>query len=104
MQRERAASALERGLPAPALTGPPKAVSARAASRAWPSSNPPGGAGRATLSAKNSSERMPLAVKLLGLGLGLLGLVYGLTLFRDHKSGPPAGTAPASMTATTPAK
>jgi len=28
---------------------------------------------------------MPLAVKLLGLGVGLLCLVYGLTLFRDRK-------------------
>jgi len=28
---------------------------------------------------------MPLAVKLLGLGVGLLCLLYGLTLFRDRK-------------------
>jgi hypothetical protein len=28
---------------------------------------------------------MPLAVKLLGAGLGLLGALYGLTLLRDHK-------------------
>ena len=84
MQRERAASALERGLPVP--TPEPKRVSASAAS---PSSNPPGRSPAAT------SARMPLAVKLLGLGLALLGLVYGLTLFRDHQSTPnsaPAGT------------
>jgi hypothetical protein len=41
---------------------------------------------------------MPLAVKLLGLGLGLLGLVYGLTLFRDRKSLAEPVTAPATMT------
>jgi len=41
---------------------------------------------------------MPLAVKLLGLGLGLLGLVYGLTLFRDHKSRPEPAVLPANMT------
>jgi hypothetical protein len=46
---------------------------------------------------------MPLAVKLLGLGLGLLGLVYGLTLFRDHKSLPDPTVAPANMIGT-PAK
>lgn len=28
---------------------------------------------------------MPLAVKLLALGVTLLGAVYGLTLLRDHK-------------------
>ena len=31
-------------------------------------------------------RRVPIAVKLLMLGLLILGLVYGLTLFRDHKS------------------
>jgi hypothetical protein len=31
-------------------------------------------------------QRMPLFVKLLGLGLGLLGAVYTLTLLRDHGS------------------
>ncbi len=41
---------------------------------------------------------MPLAVKLLGLGLGLLGLVYGLTLFRDHKSLRDPAVAPANLT------
>jgi hypothetical protein len=32
---------------------------------------------------------MPLAVKLLGLGLLLLGVVYGLTLFRDRRGAEP---------------
>ncbi len=32
---------------------------------------------------------MPLAVTLLGLGLLLLGAVYGLTMFRDHRSAEP---------------
>jgi len=32
---------------------------------------------------------MPLAVKLLGLGLVLLGAVYGLTLLRDHRASEP---------------
>jgi len=38
---------------------------------------------------------MPLAVKLLAGGLGLLVLVYGLTLFRDHKDAE-AARAPAA--------
>jgi hypothetical protein len=38
---------------------------------------------------------MPVAVKLLGLGLLLLGVVYGLTVFRDRRSAEPdhAGAA-----------
>jgi hypothetical protein len=35
---------------------------------------------------------MPLAVKLLGIGLLLLGAIYGLTVFRDRHS--EAETAP----------
>ncbi len=99
MQKERAASALERGLPVP--TPLPKRVSASAAPGARSSSNPPG-RGRplslSSLGAPGSSQRLPLAVKLLGLGLGLLGLVYGLTLFRDHKSLRDPAVAPASLT------
>ena len=41
---------------------------------------------------------MPLAVKLLALGLGLLGLVYGLTLLRDHKSVSEPAAAPGNVT------
>ena len=90
MQKERAASALQHGLPVP--TSAPKRVAANAAPGVRPSSNPPGGGGSLSPALAVSSQRLPLAVKLLGLGLGLLGLVYGLTLFRDHKSSPgPAG-------------
>ena len=99
MQKERAASALQRGLPVP--TPLPKRAPASAAPR---SSSSPSGRARSPASGSTSSDqRMPLAVKLLGLGLGLLGLVYGLTLFRDHKSLPDPAVAPANMTGT-PAK
>ena len=86
MQKERAASALEHGLPVP--TPLPKRVALSAASSARPSRNPVGRAARPRCGRDVASQRMPLAVKLLGLGLGLLGLVYGLTLLRDHKSRP----------------
>ena len=81
MQKERAASALQRGLPVP--TPLPK----RAPAYPTPSSRPnASSAGRAgTAGARQPNSGMPLAVKLLGLGLGLLGLVYGLTVFRDYK-------------------
>ncbi len=92
MQKERAASALQRGLPVP--TPLPKRVSASPRT----SSNPP--AGVRLQGVAKSSQRMPLAVKLLGLGLGLLGLVYGLTLFRDHKSLAEPAAAPANLAGT----
>jgi len=79
LQKERAASALRHGLPVPPL----ERVSLSAASGVRPSTN---SAGRSGSDAASQSQRMPLAVKLLGLGLILLGLVYGLTLLRDHKS------------------
>ena len=81
LQKERVASALEHGLPAPARGR----VALSAASGARPSSNPVGRAA-GPVGRDVASQRMPLAVKLLGLGLGLLGLVYGLTLLRDHKA------------------
>jgi hypothetical protein len=96
MQKERAASALQRGLPVP--TPLPKRVSLSAASGARSISTPVSGHRSSSLGAPNSGARMPLAVKLLGLGLGLLGLVYGLTLFRDHKALPGPAIAPASLT------
>ena len=96
MQKERAASALERGLPVP--TPLPKRVAANTALGARPNSNPPSN-GRSPAAATTSpNQRLPLAVKLLGLGLGLLGLIYGLTLFRDHKSNPEPVSAPANVT------
>jgi hypothetical protein len=82
MQKERAASALQHGLPVP--TPLPKRAPVSGTSNARPRSNPPGGS-RSPAAAAASSRRMPLAVKLLGIGLGLLGLVYGLTLLRDRK-------------------
>jgi hypothetical protein len=94
MQKERAASALQRGLPVP--TPLPKRAPVSAAPRS--SSNPAGRGRSPAVGPASSGQRMPLAVKLLGLGLGLLGLVYGLTLFRDHKSPPDPAAAPANMT------
>jgi hypothetical protein len=98
MQKERAASALAHGLPVP----PPPPSRARVpdaggvrSSRS--SSAPPSvGSGRPT----SANRRMPLAVKLLGLGLLLLGVIYGLTLFRDRRS--EAGNAPHPAETVTP--
>jgi hypothetical protein len=81
MQKERAASALQRGLPVP--TPLPTRARAAESSRTGGSSAPPTSR---TLSDAPNGRRMPLAVKLLGVGLAVLGVVYGLTLFRDHKS------------------
>jgi len=86
-QKERAVSALERGLPV--ATPPSKRVAVGASSPARPTSHAP------VPSAPGASQPIPMAVKLLGLGLGLLALVYGLTLFRDHKSVPGPAAAPA---------
>ena len=86
MLKERAASALKHGLPVPtpphARTRVPDVVGARS------SSLPPSGA-RPT----QPDRRMPLAVKLLGMALLLLGVIYGLTLFRDHRNVEPSGGA-----------
>ena len=79
--RERAASALEHGLPVP--TEPKRALNTGSSSPQ--SSTPPAPFG--SLRPGSSNPRMPLAVKLLALGLGLLGLVYGLTLLRDRDAG-----------------
>ncbi|MEO7034819.1 MAG: hypothetical protein ABI548_13000 [Polyangiaceae bacterium] len=82
MQKERAASALKHGLPVPTplptrtrgrdVTGSRQPTSGTPYSRS-PSSAP-------------GVRRMPVAVKLLGVGLLLLGAVYGLTVIRDHRS------------------
>jgi len=98
MQKERAASALQRGLPVP--TPLPKRAAPSAASRVRSSANSPDRARSPSLDPSSSNQRMPLAVKLLGLGLGLLGLVYGLTLFRDHRSVPDPAAVRANMTGT----
>jgi len=78
MQKERAASAIKHGLP---VTVP---SSVRGRNLDTPRSSAISSA--ASLSALTASQqRLPLPVKLVGLGLALLGSIYGLTLFRDHK-------------------
>ncbi len=95
MQKERAASALKHGLPVPtplprrARGGESSGARGSPSSSAPPSSRSP--------SSAPGNRRMPLAVKLLGVGLALLGVVYGLTLFRDHKAAGPL--PPASVDA-----
>ena len=93
MQKERAASALERGLPVP--TPLPKRAT-NPASNPRSSSNPARGHS-GSLAAARPGQGLPLFVKLLGLGLGLLGLVYGLTLFRDRKSLPDPAALPSNL-------
>jgi hypothetical protein len=85
MQKERAASALQRGLPVP--TPLPKRGLGSAAHRGSSASHPPGQL-RSSSIASTASRRMPLSVKFLGVGFGLLVLVYGLRLFRDRESVP----------------
>lgn len=75
MQKERAASALKHGLPVPTPL-PTRARALRTPTSGLSSRTPMPGAA--------AGGGLPLAVKLVGLALGLLGLVYGLTLFRDH--------------------
>ena len=79
MQKERAASALAHGLPVP--TPPP----ARTRGTDYSSSRPPASTLPTPRPSVRPGRRMPLAVKLLAGGLGLLVVVYGLTVFRDHK-------------------
>jgi len=85
MLKERAASALKHGLPVP--TPPPSRARPPSVLGARSSSIPP------ERLAAPVNRRMPLPVKLLGIGLLLLGVIYGLTLFRDHKSEPESASA-----------
>jgi hypothetical protein len=94
MQKERAASALQHGLPVPT----PLPKRAAAAPRVRSNESSPDRARSPSLGPANSNQRMPLAVKLLGIGLGLLGLVYGLTLLRDQPSTPDPAAVRANMT------
>jgi hypothetical protein len=90
MQKERAASALKHGLPAPA----PESL------RPWVGKNVPARPPSNAPSVRRPDardRRMPLAVKLLGAGLLLLGLIYAMTLFRDHRIEPERTRAPASV-------
>ena len=78
MLKERAARALEHGLPVP--SPPPARVRIPDVLGSRTSSAPPSsGAG-----ASPGNRRMPLAVKLLGIAGLVLGVIYALTLFRDH--------------------
>ncbi|MES1172953.1 MAG: hypothetical protein ABUL62_01400 [Myxococcales bacterium] len=47
----------------------------------------------------SASRGLPLGVKLVGLALGLLGLVYGLTVFRDHLASVEAALVPSASSA-----
>jgi len=93
MQKERAERALQRGLPVPT----PLPRRAGAASSPRQSATPSARGGSSALTQARSSRGLPLAVKLLGLGLGLLGVVYGLTVLRDRGSSAPPSAVPASM-------
>ncbi|MET0792044.1 MAG: hypothetical protein ABW061_11035 [Polyangiaceae bacterium] len=79
MQKERAASALAHGLPVPTP------LPTRVRGSDLRTSRPPAAdSNLRTPTPSSASGGLPLAVKLVGFGLGLLGLVYGLTVFRDH--------------------
>jgi hypothetical protein len=73
--KERIQSAQKHGLPVP----PPPQARQRATDPARASV-----LSAAADAARVPRQRMPLFVKLLGLGLGLLAAVYALTLLRDH--------------------
>jgi hypothetical protein len=96
MQKERAASALKRGLPVPTpVPGRTRNSGSFGLRGQSQSSAPP--AARA-LGGPEVNRRMPAAVKLLGLGILLLGIVYGLTVFRDHKTADADGSSVAPET------
>ena len=90
MQKERAASALAHGLPVPT----PLPTRVRADSRG--SRQPNAGLTSRTPLPGLAPRGLPLGVKLVGLALGLLGLVYGLTVFRDHLASVEASLAPSA--------
>jgi hypothetical protein len=96
MQKERAASALAHGLPVP--TPPPARSRGGDAFSSRPPSSAPPLSGQARPSGA-LGNRLPLPVKLLGVGLGLLGALYGLTLLRDHKDAVPTHFTPESQAA-----
>lgn len=97
MQKERAERALERGLPVP--TPLPKRAPVTPGSTSRPNVTSSDRGRLPAASAASLRQRIPLSVKLLGLGLGLLGLVYGLTVFRDQKPSPQPAASPASLPA-----
>ena len=91
MQKERAASALAHGLPVPTpLPSVRRGVDA-------PSSRPPSSASGRPSTRAGSESRLPLAIKFLALGLAILGSIYAMTVFRDHKPSPNPGTSRALL-------
>jgi hypothetical protein len=83
LSKERAASATTHGLPiALARPGAPRAVTPSSPTAQAGASPEPG---------------LPVPVKLLGLGLLLLGLVYGLTLLRERRPTPEPGRIGATL-------
>ena len=83
LSKERAASATTHGLPiALARPGAPRAVT------------PPSPTAQAGASPEPG---LPVPLKLLGLGLLLLGLVYGLTLLRERHPTPEPGRIGATL-------
>src|SRR3954470_16147888 len=99
MQKERAPSALKHGLPVP--TPLPSRLRGSDARSSRPPFAAGGGLRTPVPASRVPSAGLPLAVKLVGLALGLLGLVYGLTLFRDHVASVEASmpTAPSASAA-----
>src|SRR3954467_11503434 len=95
MQKERAERALERGLPVP--TPLPTRLGPGAASNSRQNSQSTGSARSSTPRLAGPSRGVPLAIKLIGLGVGLLGLVYGLTVLRDRKSAAEPPVLPATL-------
>ncbi len=101
MQKERAASALAHGLPVPTPLPDARARHGRA-ELASPRARSNASSARIPTPTPTVRPGLPLAVKLLGLALGLLGLVYGLTLFRDHLARVEASLAPSASSAAAP--
>jgi len=85
-RNERAASAAERGLPLAS------AASARVAASELPSTRERGRGAEAA----GRKPRLPAAIKLLGVGLALLIVIYGLTLLRDRPRAPEPGRSQAT--------
>jgi len=86
-RNERAASAAERGLPLASAAPARVAAGERASTRDR-------GQG---VDAAGSKPRLPVAIKLLGVGLALLIVIYGLTLLRDRPRAPEPGRSQATL-------
>ena len=84
-RNERAASAAERGLPLASAAPVRVAAGERASTRE-----------RGQGADAASKPRLPVAIKLLGVGLALLIVIYGLTLLRDRPRAPEPGRSQAT--------